>query len=126
MNEVIDETVWRFTSHDELFSVESDALDVHVDFADRRLTLQGEIVLSTVDTLADLVSMLIEAYPGTASIDLTGVSRIDPTGFAQLADISDKLIALGAELIVVGPKPLLGRTFDIANLLGLFDARPAD
>ena len=125
LHEAVDQTGWRFTD-DELFSVESDALDVHVDFADRRLTLRGEIVLSTVETLADLISMLIEVNPGITSIDLSNVSRIDPTGFACLADISGQLVARGAGLIVLGPKPLLDRLFDVTNLLGLFDARPAN
>ena len=60
LHEVADETEWRFAD-DELFSVESDALDVHVDLADRRLTLRGELVSSSVETLADLVSLLTEA-----------------------------------------------------------------
>ena len=118
-DDVIDDTGWPFTNDDDLFSIESDALDVQVDFGERQLIVQGEIVRSTVDTLVDLACMLIDGNPGITSVDLRSVSRIDAAGFANLVDISDQLNALGAELIVIGPKPHLDRLFDVSNLLAI-------
>jgi anti-anti-sigma factor len=93
-------------------------LNVSIDFADRRITAHGEIVLATLATFFDLVLLLIESNPGDTTIDLVDVHRIDGAGFGCLVEVHRRLVALGVELIVAAARPHRDQLFDITNLLG--------
>jgi anti-anti-sigma regulatory factor len=94
-------------------------LDVRVDFNVRRVTAHGEIVLATLGSFCDLMSLLVEVNPGDTILDLSDVHRIDGAGFGCLVQLHERLIALGAVLTIAAAAPHRDRLFDIANLVGM-------
>jgi anti-anti-sigma factor len=120
--ELSSDTWWPFTDNEtDPATFNSRALEVHVDVADRRITLGGELDLASIDTLTDVVALLIEHNPGNSTIDLCGLSAVDAAGFDCLVGINRRLIAMGATLSVAGAPPELRLIFDIAGLFGILE-----
>jgi anti-anti-sigma factor len=116
---VTDDVDWAFVDDPNDVALRFPALNVGIDFTERRITAHGEIVLGTLATFFDLVVLLIESSPGNTTIDLVDVHRIDGAGYGCLVEVHRRLVARGAELIVAAPQSHRDRLFDIANLLDI-------
>jgi len=99
-----------------------DTLDLRSDFDARRVTVSGVLVLSTLSAFVQTLSLLIDLNPGTVTVDLTDVERVDGAAFGCLAVLHRRLLGQGSRLVVVASRAHRDQLFDPTNLLRLASA----
>jgi len=97
-------------------------LDLRIDFDARRVTARGALVLSTLSVFVDTLSLLVDFNPGTVTLDLVEVERVDGAAFGFLAALHSRLLAQGCRLVVVASRAHRDQLFDPTNLLKLASA----
>jgi len=80
-----------------------------------RLTVVGEIDLSTVPLLEAVLEPLIAERPGQVAMDLRGVTFCDVSGLTRLLAARTVLEAFGGELVLHGPCPSLQLLIDLVE-----------
>ena len=101
-----------------------------------RLTVVGELDLSTAKALADAVRRLLERHrPSQVILDLRGLAFLDSSGLHLLAELADEARASDWRLSVVRGPDHIQQTIELVGLLehleivdepaGVGDGRPA-
>lgn len=90
--------------------------DLRVNFATRRISLSGEVDLSTAANLATAVAAVQRVAAGDITIDLAGVSFIDVAGLGAIAGARSALAERGAAVVVTGANALVSKVFILGSL----------
>lgn len=91
-------------------------LSAHLDRAQRRITLCGELDAGAAPAVVDALAMLPDTGQSDITIDLAGVSFIDAAGVSCLADCAKHRADRGAKVNLVGASARLRRVFDLVQL----------
>ena len=90
-----------------------------------RLTITGEVDLSTADLLTDTITNLITAgHVAELIIDLDQVTFLDATGISALIRGNNLAVELGIAYLVTNPHDLVHKVLDITGVLRLLTERP--
>lgn len=81
-----------------------------------RVSLAGEIDMSSADTLARALETLPRTAPSLV-VDLADVTLLDSTGIAVLVLAQRRAVAAGQSLTVVNARDMVRRALDITGAL---------
>jgi anti-anti-sigma factor len=99
--------------------------DIKVDYASRRIAVQGEFDVATAPSLATAVAHFQRAARGDIIVDLADVTFIDAAGLGALAAARAAQQERGDWLTVDRPTAEIRRFFAIADIADLLDSEPA-
>jgi stage II sporulation protein AA (anti-sigma F factor antagonist) len=80
----------------------------------------GDVDMDTASMLAAQLDRAVEGFPGDVTVDLAGVTFLDPTGLCVLLRARAALIALDRGLGVAGASRAAARIFELAGLRDKF------
>jgi anti-sigma B factor antagonist len=81
-----------------------------------RISLDGEVDLSTGQALSQVLAAALDANPTRVVVDLASLSFLDSTGIKCLVDAMHKASAVGCKLVVQHPSGLILRMLEICGV----------
>jgi anti-sigma B factor antagonist len=99
--------------------------DIKVDYASRRIAVEGEFDVATAPSLATAVARFQRAAPGDITVDLADVTFIDAAGLGALTAARAAQLERGDRLTVDRITAEVRRLFAIAQITDLLDGEPA-
>lgn len=91
-------------------------IEQHEDDQEVRITVRGEVDLTTGEQLERAVLGAEEGAPAIVVLDLTGVEFLDSTGLQIVLDADVRAHADGRELLVVAGDGEAARVFALAEV----------
>ncbi|MEE6308075.1 STAS domain-containing protein [Plantactinospora veratri] len=95
------------------------SLTVVRDGAEVRVAADGEIDMSTADSLRDCLDELLDQKPEKVVVDLAGVTFLDSSGIATLVRAYNRALNQGAGLNVVNCQANVRRVLELTGLLSV-------
>jgi anti-sigma B factor antagonist len=84
------------------------------------LRLQGELDVSNVDSLRQVLDGVLERAPQTLVVDLAGLSFADRAGLSFFVAARTRLAAQGHQLILLNAQPVVRRLLAVTGLDTVF------
>ena len=84
------------------------------------LRLQGELDISDVDSLRQVLDGLLERAPQTLVVDLAGLGFADCAGLSVFVAARTRLAAQGHQLILINAQPVVRRLLAVTGLDTIF------
>ena len=84
------------------------------------LRLQGELDVSNVDSLRQVLDGLLERAPQTLVVDLAGLGFADCAGISVFLAARTRLAAQGHQLIMMNAQPVVRRLLAVTGLDSVF------
>lgn len=84
------------------------------------LRLQGELDVSNVDSLRQVLDGLLERAPQTLVVDLAGLGFADCAGLSGFLTAHTRLAAQGHQLIMMNAQPVVRRLLAVTGLDTVF------
>ena len=84
------------------------------------LRLHGELDISSVDSLRQVLDGLLERAPQTLVVDLAGLGFADCSGLSVLVAARTRLAAQGHQLILINAQPVVRRLLAVTGLDTIF------
>ncbi|MDQ2648883.1 MAG: STAS domain-containing protein [Actinomycetota bacterium] len=96
-------------------------LEITVSFEgpDAVLTVEGEVDLGSIDTLAACLEQTVESGSGRVCVDMTGVTFLDSTGLNVLLRAHQALAEAERELVLRRPAENVRRVLTVAAIDGV-------
>jgi anti-anti-sigma factor len=91
-------------------------LDVSHGSPSTTVTVRGELDLSTVPELAQLLDLLLAAGVVRVTLDLGDLAFVDSHGLRAMASLRDAFVAAGGDVVVRHPRRLARRLMDAMAL----------
>jgi anti-anti-sigma factor len=88
-----------------------------IDDATTLLAVHGELDVATVDTLVEALGAQAAGDSRRVVVDLAGVSFLDSTAMAALAEGRDRIVAAGGSFALVTPDDHQRRLFHLTELI---------
>jgi len=96
---------------------------------DTRVTLAGELDVSTAPTLRAVLVEATDPRPDRVVIDLSDVTYLDSTGLGVLVGAHRRAVAYGGALAFICPAGRVRHLFELTGMSGVFtlyESAPAD
>jgi anti-anti-sigma factor len=107
---------WAWDGDDDGAPLAPLSLDLHLDYAQRRITAYGALDSVSGAALVDSMTTLLIRSPGCSTVDIGHLTFIDAGGIGAIVTLRSQLIAIDASLSVVGATARVRRIFDIVGL----------
>ena len=100
-------------------------LDLDVDEnADRaRITLRGELDVSSSSTLRDLIGRLVSEGRSTLVLDCDALAFVDSTGLGVFVGARARALAANGSVALDNVRPALARLLSVTGMDGLFSTK---
>lgn len=98
-------------------------LSVDVDADSTRISLRGELDVSSSPMLRDLIVRLVSEGRSNLSLDCDGLAFVDSTGLGVFVGARARALAANGSVVLENVRPALARLLTVTGMDGLFDKR---
>jgi len=96
-------------------------LSVDVDADSTRISLRGELDVSSSPMLRDLIVRLVSEGRNHLALDCDGLAFVDSTGLGVFVGARARALAANGSVALENVRPALARLLNVTGMTGLFD-----